>query len=182
MEKIELKIRKFGDLVLRKKSLPLKKVSFEQAEFLSRMAQLMYDDEGVGLAAPQVGLNQAMIVVDIGKGLYKLINPKIVKAQGAQVNQEGCLSVPGVCLKIRRANKVEVEALDETGEPVSIKAEGLLACVFQHEIDHLNGKLIVDYATLLEKIKIAKVLKELKKETKHESLPESTRKSCKLQL
>jgi len=182
MEKTELKIREFGDPVLRKKSLPLKKVTLTQAEFLSKMARLMYDDEGVGLAAPQVGLNAAMIVVDIGKGLYKLINPKIIKAQGSQVNQEGCLSVPGVCIKIRRAKNIELEALDEEGKPLSIQAEGLLACVFQHEIDHLNGKLIVDYATLLEKIKIAKILKELKKKTKDESLPAAARKSCKLQL
>ncbi len=182
MEKTELKIRKFGDPILRKKSLPVKKVDLEHAEFLSKMARLMYDDDGVGLAAPQVGLNEAMIVVDIGKGLYKLINPRIVKAQGSQVNKEGCLSVPGICLKVRRANKIKIEALDENAEQVVIKAEGLLACVFQHEIDHLNGKLIVDYAPLLEKIKIAKILKELKKKAKDESLSESARKSCKLQL
>ncbi len=182
MEKTGLKIRTFGDPVLRKKSVQLRKVTLEDREFLSRMARLMYDDEGVGLAAPQVGINVAMIVADVGKGLYKLINPKIVKAQGSQVNKEGCLSVPGICIKVKRANKVVVEALDENGEPLSIEAEGLLACVFQHEIDHLNGKLIVDYATLLEKIKIAKILEELKKKAKDERLSEAERKSCKLQL
>jgi len=182
MEKTELKLRKFGDPVLRKKSSQLKKITPEHREFLSRMARLMYNDEGVGLAAPQVGVNEAMIVVDAGKGLYKLINPKIVKAQGRQVNKEGCLSVPGVCIKVRRANRVKLEALDENGKPVNIEADGLLACVFQHEIDHLNGKLIIDYAPILAKIRIAKALKELKNKAKDENLSESKRESPKLQL
>ncbi|MDO8662488.1 MAG: peptide deformylase [Candidatus Omnitrophota bacterium] len=180
MEKTGFKIRTLGDPVLRKKSTQLKKVTLEDKELLSKMARLMYDNEGVGLAAPQLGINAAMIVADIGKGLYKLVNPKIVKAQGSQINKEGCLSVPGICIKVRRANKVKIEALDENGEPVAIEAEGLLACVFQHEIDHLNGKLIVDYAPLLEKIKIAKIIKELKKKAKDEKLAESEKKSCKL--
>ena len=167
MKKTELEIRTFGDPVLRKKSLPIKKITDEHREFLSKMAQLMYRDEGVGLAAPQAGLNLEMIVVDIGKGgLYKLINPKINKRQGTQVNKEGCLSVPGACIKIKRANKIKLEALDECGKPLIVEAEGLLACVFQHEIDHLHGKLIVDYASFLEKIKIRKILKESKKNAK----------------
>ena len=161
MKKTELRIRTLGDPVLRKKSAPVKKITDEHRELLSKMAQLMYEDEGVGLAAPQAGLNLEMIVVDTGKGgLYKLINPKINKRQGSQVNKEGCLSVPGVCIKIKRANKIKLEALDESGKPLNIEAEGLLACVFQHEIDHLRGKLIVDYASFLEKIKITKALKK----------------------
>lgn len=166
MERTELKIRKFGDPVLRKKAIPVRDVKPAHKEILSRMARLMYEDEGVGLASPQVGISEALIVVDIGKGLYKLINPKILKARGSQVNKEGCLSVPGICLKVRRAGKVLVGALDEDGKPVSIEAEGLLACVFQHEIDHLHGKLIIDYASLLEKVRIAGMLKELKRSTK----------------
>lgn len=167
MEKTALlRIRIFGDPLLRKKSTPVKKVVLRHREALKDMARLMYDGEGVGLAAPQAGINEAMIVVDIGKGLYKLINPQIVKAQGSQVHQEGCLSVPGICVKVRRAKKIKLEALDEFGLPCNIEAEGLLACVFQHEIDHLKGKLIVDYATLLGKVKISKALKELKKRAK----------------
>jgi peptide deformylase len=180
MGKTELRVRKFGDPVLRKKSALVKEITAEHREFLSKMAQLMYEDEGVGLAAPQVGLSLDMIVVDIGKGgLYKLINPKITKFQGSQVNKEGCLSVPGACIKVKRANKVKLEALDETGKPLNLEAEGLLACVFQHEIDHLRGKLIVDYASLLEKIKIAKVLKELKKEVKNAVFPGQRSRTCK---
>lgn len=177
--RVGLKIRTLGDPVLRKKSARIKKVTAEHRELLSKMARLMYEDEGVGLAAPQVGVSLAMIVADTGKGLYKLINPKIVKAGGSQANKEGCLSVPGVCIKVRRANIVGIEALDENGDPLNLEAEGLLACVFQHEIDHLHGKLIVDYAPLLEKIRIAKTLKTLRKKTKAESLAESGTKYCK---
>jgi peptide deformylase len=101
-----------------------------------------------------------MIVVDIGGGLYKLINPKITESSGSQVNQEGCLSLPGVCIKVKRAERVKVKAQDEYGKLLNIEAQGLLACVFQHEIDHLKGKLIIDYASVLEKIKIKKALKK----------------------
>ena len=182
MEKTVLRIRKFPEPCLRKKSVAVKKITAECRDILSSMARIMYDNDGVGLAAPQVGINETMIVADIGEGLYKLINPKIVKAKGSQVNKEGCLSVPGVCLKVKRSDKIKLEALDENGEPLAIVAEGLLACVFQHEIDHLSGKLIVDYASFVEKIRFAKALKELRKKAKDENLPKSETKSCKLQL
>ncbi|MFA4989156.1 MAG: peptide deformylase [Candidatus Omnitrophota bacterium] len=182
MEKTALRIRKYGDLTLRKKAGLVKKITPDHRDILSAMARLMYAGEGIGLAAAQVGLDQAMIVVDIGKGLYKVVNPKIVKAQGTQVNLEGCLSVPGICIKVKRANKIKVTGLDENGEPLNLEAEGLLACVFQHEIDHLKGRLIVDYASFPEKIKIARTLKELKKKAEDENLSEPTKKSCELQL
>lgn len=142
----------------------------------------MYADAGIGLAAPQVGINEDLIVVDIGSGLYKLINPKILKKSGSQVNQEGCLSIPGVCVKVKRANNVLVKAEDESGKEVSIEAEGLFACVLQHEIDHLSGKLVVDYASLFERIKIRKKLESIKKKSQDEKLSEFKNKSCQLQL
>jgi peptide deformylase len=146
------------------------------------MAQLMYADSGIGLAAPQVGINETMIVVDIGSGLYKLINPKVVKKQGSQVLEEGCLSIPGVYIKIKRAKRILVKALDEFAKPLDIEAEDLLACVLQHEIDHLKGKLIVDYASFFERLKIKNKLGGLKKKVKDENLSESETKSCQLQL
>ena len=178
MEKTALKIRTFGDPVLRKKSSLVRKVTSEHRDILSKMAQLMYDGEGVGLAAVQAGIHEAMIVVDVGRGLYKLINPKVIKAQGKQINQEGCLSVPGICIKVKRANKIIVNALDENSKPVTIEAQGLFACVLQHEIDHLKGKLIVDYASLLEKIKISRALEKLKKKARDEKLPGSGTRYC----
>ena len=158
----ELKIRVFGEPILRKKAKPVLKVTEQHRQILSQMAKAMYDDSGIGLAAPQVGLGEQLIVADIGEGLYKLINPRIVKRQGKQSISEGCLSVPGVCIKVKRAKQVWVQAQDECGRPIEINAKDLFACVLQHEIDHLKGKLIVDYASLLDKIKIKSKLAALK--------------------
>ncbi len=182
MSETGLKIRLYGDRALRKKSEAVKRMSEEIRGLLSRMSGLMYAGSGIGLAAPQVGVGLALIVVDIGNGLYKLVNPKVVKKEGSQSLEEGCLSIPGICLKVKRAKKILVQAEDEFAKPVSIEAEGLLACVLQHEIDHLRGRLIVDYASFLDKIKIKRKLEELKKRTKDERVPEQSGKSCQLQL
>ena len=161
MPETELKIRVLGNEVLRHAAEPIKKISATHGKLLSRMAQLMYSLSGIGLAAPQVGISQAMIVVDIGKGLYKLINPKIIKSSGIWEMEEGCLSVPGIGVKVKRAKCVTLEALDENGKKIIIEAEELLACVFQHELDHLKGKLIIDYASEAEKNKICNKLVDL---------------------
>jgi peptide deformylase len=182
MNTTELNIKVYGDDVLRKKSKPVKQVQEEHRKLLSKMAQLMYDSSGVGLAAPQVGEHFSMIVVDAGTGLYKCVNPKIIKREGRQVTEEGCLSVPGVCIKVKRAKKVRIQAWDEFGKPLTIDAEDLLACVFQHEIDHLCGKLIVDYASLIEKIKIKPKLDSLVRKQSHARVPQSKRQSCEMQL
>ena len=182
MSETKLRIRLFGNPALRKGAKPVKQVTAEYRDILSKMARLMYEASGIGLAAPQGGINESMIVVDIGSGLYKLVNPRIVKRSGAQVREEGCLSVPGVCIKVKRAKKVFLAALDELGGPLTIEAQDLLACVFQHEIDHLKGRLIVDYASFFEKLRIARKIKELKKGSGDEELPEPEAKSCQLQL
>lgn len=182
MQETESRIRLFGEPVLRKAATPLKQVTPVHRDILSKMARAMYAESGVGLAAPQIGISETMFVADIGNGLYKLINPKIVQKEGSQIMEEGCLSVPGICIKVRRARKVLIQAEDEDAKPLTIEAEGLLARVFQHEIDHLKGKLIIDYASLLEKLRIKNKLKELKKRLKDERLPYSKTKSCKLQL
>jgi len=162
MEKTALKVRLLGDIVLRKRSKRVLEITQRHRELLSQMAQLMYEHSGIGLAAPQIGVNQTLIVVDIGTGLYKLINPRIISKKGSQVKEEGCLSIPGVCIKVKRADKIVIKAEDENFQPLTIEAEGLLACVFQHEIDHLKGKLIVDYASLFKKIGIKKKIEEIK--------------------
>ena len=182
MEKTVLKIKLYSDPALRKRAYLVKEITSEQRDILSKMAQLMYENSGVGLAAPQIGINASMIVADIGTGLYKLINPRIIKREGSQVQEEGCLSFPGVCIKVKRAKKILVQAQDEFAKPVTIEAEDLLASVFQHEIDHLKGRLIVDYASFFQRLKIRKKLEELKKRSKNEKLPESETKSCQLQL
>lgn len=177
-----LRIRILGDDVLRRKSRAVRHITGFHRDLLSKMAQMMYESSGIGLAAPQVGVNENMIVADIGSGLYKLINPRIIKREGSLALEEGCLSVPGVCIKVKRAKKVKVVALDENGKHIEIEAENVLACVLQHEIDHLKGKLIVDYASFLEKVKMKRALAELRKRFKDEELPKSETKSCKLQL
>jgi len=147
MKETELKIKTLGEEVLRNGVKPVEKITESHRKMLSQMARLMYSIDGVGLAAPQVGINESMIVVDPrdGTGLYKLVNPKIIKKEGQQDSEEGCLSVPGVGVKVKRAKRVVLEAQDETGKNLIIEAEGFLANIFQHELDHLNGKLIVDY-------------------------------------
>jgi peptide deformylase len=182
MEKTVLKIRLFPDPILKKKAKNIPKINPSHRQILSEMAILMYAQSGIGLAALQVGINEAMIVVDIGSGLYKLINPKIIKKEGFQVLEEGCLSIPGVCIKVKRARKILVSAQDEFAQPLTIEAQDLLACVFQHEIEHLKGKLIVDYASFFERLKIKRKLSQLVKRLKNEELPQSKTKSCQLQL
>jgi len=177
-----LKIKLFGSAVLKKKSRPVKEVTPYHREMLKEMARLMYAQSGVGLAAPQVGINETMIVVDIGNNLYKLINPKIIKKEGSQALEEGCLSIPGVCIKVKRARKIKLKAQDEDAKPVYLEAQDLFACVLQHEIDHLQGKLIVDYASFFDKLKIRRKLEALQDKAKDEDLPESKTKSCQLQL
>lgn len=163
MNETELKIRLFEDTILRNKVPPLKEITEYHRGILSGMARLMYETSGLGLAAPQIGLSIPLIVVDAaGSGLYKLVNPKIIGQEGQFVMEEGCLSLPGVGIKVKRAKRITVEAQDESGKQVFIKAEDLLACVFQHEIDHLNGILIIDYASLAEKEVIRKKLEGIK--------------------
>jgi peptide deformylase len=183
METIKsLKIRLLGDPVLRKRASLVKKVTANQRDTLSKMARLMYAASGIGLAAPQIGVSESLIVVDAGQGLFKLINPRIIKREGEQSLVEGCLSVPDICIKIRRSESIVITALNDEGLPVKVEAVGLLACVFQHEIDHLHAKLIVDHASILEKIKMRKKLEALAKKAEDESFPGSKTKACELQL
>lgn len=168
MNATKLEIRLFGDPVLRQKAQPVKEITPELQDILSQMSRIMYESGGIGLAGPQVGISKAMIVADIGTGLYKLINPKIIKKEGSQVQEEGCLSIPNVCLKVKRAKKVKFSAQDEFGKLVIIEVQDLLATAFQHEIDHLRGRLIVDYISFFDRLKIKKRLEELRKRAKDE--------------
>jgi peptide deformylase len=168
MKETSLRIRLLGDPCLRKRASCVKRITDRHRDILSGMSQLMYAASGVGLAAPQVGINEAMIVVDIGFGLYKLINPKILEKEGTQVNQEGCLSVPGVCVKVKRAENILVEAEGLETKKIIFEADGLFACVLQHEIEHLKGKLIVDYVSFMEKLKLKRKLEEVKKKSKND--------------
>lgn len=143
-----LDIRKIGDPVLRKRALPLVRVTTETLALAGNMIETMYAADGVGLAAPQVGVPLRLVVVDAGDGPLVLFNPRVVQSCGEAVARERCLSVPGVTGEVVRAGEVRVEALARNGIDVRIlRGDGLLARVLQHEIDHLDGILFVDKAT-----------------------------------
>ena len=138
------KIRKKGDDILYKKSKEVKVFDTKLAELLDDMYDTMKDADGVGLAAPQVGILKRCLVIDIGEGRIELVNPVIAESEGEQVGQEGCLSVPEVWGDVKRPKKVKVSALDRNGKPIIQEGEDLLAVALCHEIDHLNGELFDD--------------------------------------
>lgn len=147
-----LDIRLVGDPVLRKKAEPVKKVTRRIVKLLRDMEETMYAANGVGLAGPQVGQSLRVIVVDVGDGPVHLINPVIEDAAGSEVDREGCLSIPGIVGYVERFERVRVSAINEKGKPVRFEAEGYFARALQHEIDHLDGILIIDKATSIAKI------------------------------
>jgi len=135
-----------GDPVLRKKARKITQIDAFLKAILEDMAETMYAHQGVGLAAPQIGISKRMLVIDVGEGLIKLINPKIQETEGQEIKIEACLSVPGVCGKVERYIQVTVKGLDENGNPIKITGDGLLGHALQHEIDHLDGVLFIDRA------------------------------------
>lgn len=137
-------IRVEGDEILRKRSREISEINDRVLTLIQDMKDTMYHAEGVGLAAPQIGILKRIVVIDVGNGPIVLINPEIVNVQGNQIDLEGCLSVPGVQEKVERPQKVTVKALNEKGEMFELEGEGLLARAFCHEIDHLNGTLFID--------------------------------------
>lgn len=141
-------IRMYEDEILRKKSRVVDKVDDRIREILQDMADTMYNtDNGGGLAGPQVGILKRLVVIDMGEGLIKLVNPVITHEEGKQEVVEGCLSIPGKYGKLIRPYKVTVEALNENGEKIILEGTGDLAKCFCHEIDHLEGILFTDLVT-----------------------------------
>ena len=137
-------IRKFGDDVLRKKCREVEGIDDRLLTLIEDMKETMYDADGVGLAAPQVGILKRLFVIDIGEGPLVFINPEIVETNGSQIDEEGCLSLPGETEEVMRPNYVRARALNEKGEEFEIEAEELLARAILHEYDHLNGTLFID--------------------------------------
>ncbi len=137
-------IRQDDDPILRKISRQVNKIDDKIHTLLKDMAETMYEFEGVGLAAPQVGILKRIIIIDIGEGLIELINPEIIEMQGEQVDSEGCLSLPNRTGDVIRPDKVKVKGLNSKGEEVTINGSGLLARALCHEVDHLNGILFID--------------------------------------
>lgn len=139
-------IRKVGEDVLRKKARPVDQIDNKILVLLDDMVETMRAANGVGLAAPQVGVLKRIVVIDAGEGLLELINPEIVATEGAVIDVEGCLSIPGKMGEVERPAKVTVKYTDRTGKEVTATGEGLLARAFCHELDHLDGVLYIDKA------------------------------------
>ena len=150
------KILTYPDPELKKKSAPVTVINEKTRELVLDMAETMYDAPGVGLAAPQIGVHQRIVVIDVSATeeepeLIVAINPVIIHAEGESYEEEGCLSVPKYAANVRRHERVVVKALNLEGEEITCKAEGLLAVAFQHEIDHLDGILFIDHISPLKR-------------------------------
>lgn len=137
-------IRKKGEEVLRKKSKIVENIDNRTITLIEDMIDTMYEADGVGLAAPQVGILKRLFVIDIGDGPLVFINPEILETSGKQIGEEGCLSIPGEVEEVMRPNYVRARAINEKGEEFEIEAEELLARAILHEYDHLNGTLFID--------------------------------------
>lgn len=162
----KLEILHHPDPRLRIEAKPVETVTDEIRQLVDDMLETMYDAPGIGLAATQVNVHKQVIVIDISEKHDQplvLINPMILKADGKEEHEEGCLSVPGVYETVTRANRIEVRALNRDGEAFEMEVEGLLAVCIQHEMDHLKGKLFVDYLSRLKQGRIRKKLEKREK-------------------
>ncbi|MDD1618939.1 MAG: peptide deformylase [Methylococcaceae bacterium] len=161
-----LTILEFPDERLRKKAAVVKTVDDKIKKLVDDMLETMYESKGVGLAATQVDVHQRVIVIDVSEEkddpLF-LINPEIIEKDGIKESEEGCLSVPGFFEKVKRAEHIRVKALNREGQSFEFEARDLLAVCVQHEMDHLNGKLFVDYISSLKRQRIKKKLEKIHK-------------------
>ena len=153
-------IVKYPNAVLRKRSSEIDIVGEEERSLMDEMVKTMRINRGVGLAAPQVGVNKKIAVVDIGdRKLLKMVNPTILELKGVENMEEGCLSIPNIYVNVKRAKSIKVRYLDENGKSQLLEAKGFLARAILHEIDHLNGKLIADYLNPMVKFFVLRKLK-----------------------
>lgn len=160
------KIIKYGNPILKKTSENIENIDDDILNILDKMAEGMRKSNGIGLAGPQIGLNKNIAVVEVNGVLKKIINPIIIEtSEEEEIMEEGCLSIPLIYEKVKRHSCITVQYMNEKGDTVIEKAEGMWARVFQHEIDHLNGILFVEKVSPLAKIIISKKLTRLKKET-----------------
>ena len=158
-----LPILHYPDPRLHKVASPVRAVDDRIRKLINDMAETMYAAPGIGLAATQVDVHERIIIIDISEtrdGLQVFVNPEIVASSGEAETEEGCLSVPGIYETVSRAERVTVRALDPKGQPFTLEAEGLLAVCIQHEIDHLEGKVFVEYLSRLKQQRIASKLKK----------------------
>ncbi|HKJ69894.1 MAG TPA: peptide deformylase [bacterium] len=161
MNKESLRLRIYPDSALRERAQPVTRIDGFLEVLVQEMSDLMYRNQGIGLAAPQVGFLQRLVIMDVGNGLLAMANPEMLHREGSDNLEEGCLSLPDVLVDIDRDFAVTVKGLRPDGEEVRRDLDGLAARVMQHEIDHLDGRLIIDYATPVKKVLLKKQLKAL---------------------
>ena len=160
-----LEVRTYPDPVLRKEAETVEEIDDSFLDFVDAMTEVMYKKDGAGLAANQVGILKRVIVVDAGESPIKIINPEIVQQSEEKVSfEEGCLSVPYIRINLARPISVVVTGRNLQNQPVEYRAEGLLARILQHEIDHLNGVLIIDRASSIQRSLLKSKLKQLEKQ------------------
>lgn len=162
-----LKILQYPDERLHTVARKVEQVDAKIRELISNMAETMYAAQGVGLAATQVDVHQQVIVVDISESKDKLqvfINPEILQSSGDEESEEGCLSVPGIYEKVRRAEKIMIKALNENGQSFTLEVDGFLAVCLQHEVDHLRGRVFVEHLSQLKQGRIRTKLKKRQRE------------------
>lgn len=176
-----LDILYYPDSQLRTTASAVKDVDGEIAQLVDNMFATMYAAPGIGLAATQVNVHQQVVVIDVSEENdtpLTFINPSIVQAEGMAEMQEGCLSIPGVYETVKRPSEVRIAAIDREGNPFEMDAEGLLAVCIQHEIDHLQGKLFVDYLSVLKRNRIRKKMEKwIRDGANPDDLPEPTPRS-----
>jgi peptide deformylase len=169
-----LEVLRFPDSRLRNRAEPVELFDEALGQLVDDMFTTMYEAPGIGLAAIQVNVAKRVVVIDLSEDRSSplcLINPEIIEQKGEEESEEGCLSVPGVYDLVKRAAKIKVKAQDREGNSFELKADGLLAICIQHEIDHLDGKLFVDYISGLKRRRIRK---KLEKEARQDGVPESS--------
>lgn len=163
-----LKILQYPDVRLHKIAQPVARVNEATCKLVRDMAETMYAAQGIGLAATQVDVHERVVVMDVSEGhdqLMVFINPEIIASSGEEESEEGCLSVPGIYETVERSEKVTVRALNEKGVSFTLEADGLLAVCIQHEMDHLMGKVFVQYLSPLKQTRIRTKLKKQQRET-----------------
>ncbi|MCD6228283.1 MAG: peptide deformylase [Candidatus Omnitrophica bacterium] len=151
---LPLDIKKYPDKILRSKCQVVEEITENEIRIFEMMVYTMQYFGGIGLAAPQVGIPSRLIIAGVGNRIVKLANPQIIETKGRDKMAEGCLSIPNIRVEVKRPYEVVIEGINEKGKLTQIKAKGLLARVLQHEIDHLNGKLIIDYMGIFGKLKL----------------------------
>lgn len=166
-----LDILYYPDPQLRKIAAPVANVDGRVAQLVDDMLETMYEAPGIGLAATQINVHERIVVIDVseeGDSPITLINPELLLMEGAAETQEGCLSIPGIYETITRPSDVRVSAIDREGNPFELEADGILAVCIQHEVDHLEGKLFVDYLSLLKRTRIRKKMTKAARERDEE--------------